>query len=121
MTESCGGARSIRWRSCGREWCDCDGHKPNGSPLSEPAENARLPVLSSTIKARVQEFWPALPCDSWFTNEARVADAAQCDVWPSVIELAVPYDLDRASRQAENVADIFQIVRENHHRERPAA
>jgi len=41
------------------------------SPGSESAENATFSVLPSTIKARVQEFWQASPCDSWLTNEAR--------------------------------------------------
>ena len=44
---------------------------PVFSPESEPAESAKLPVLPSTIKARIQKFWQASPCDSWFTNEAR--------------------------------------------------
>jgi ubiquinone/menaquinone biosynthesis C-methylase UbiE len=39
-------------------------------PASEPAESARLSV-HSTIKAQIQKFWQASPCDSWFTNEAR--------------------------------------------------
>src|SRR5215469_2581936 len=43
---------------------------PVFSPASKPAENGKLPVLPSTIKARVQKLWQASPCDSWFTNEA---------------------------------------------------
>lgn len=40
------------------------------SARSEAAENATFPVLPSTIKAQVQKFWQASPCDSWFTDEA---------------------------------------------------
>jgi len=38
---------------------------------SEAAKNAKLPVPHSPTKARIQKFWQASPCDSWFTNEAR--------------------------------------------------
>jgi ubiquinone/menaquinone biosynthesis C-methylase UbiE len=41
------------------------------SPATEPAQDAKLPLLPSIIKGRVQKFWQASPCDSWFTNEAR--------------------------------------------------
>ena len=41
------------------------------SPATEPGENATLPVLPSIIKGRIQKFWQASPCDSWFTNEPR--------------------------------------------------
>lgn len=35
-----------------------------------PADSAKLPVFPSMIKGRIQQFWQASPCDSWFTNEA---------------------------------------------------
>jgi len=40
-------------------------------PKSEPAKNAKFPLLASTTKARIQKFWQASPCDSWFTDEDR--------------------------------------------------
>ena len=41
------------------------------SPATAALENARLPVLPSTIKGQIQKFWQASTCDSWFTDEAR--------------------------------------------------
>ena len=73
---------------------------------------------SGTIVASVFDIVIFRQCRDHSGAAGDLADTTQNDLRPSVIELDAALDLDGATGQTAHVSDVFQVMREDHHRER---
>src|SRR5580658_851227 len=127
MTELSGGARSIRWMSCAREWCESrlvwrlDAfHVVGRGGVGRGRGLGRLLGGTKMAGAIVTAVFDVVVLrQGWNHGGAAgdLADAIEHDLSAAVVEFDGAVNLDGAAREAAHVADIFQAGREDHDRE----